>query len=141
MTANQIAAKPIVIRDAINLVLADAMADDNEVIVPAEDVAVLEGNGGIGVTTGRSSRFSDGRVHSEPVSEQAIIGCAISASLVGYKAVVEIMIMNFTTVALDMIRPFTGSRERARNEDAEFRSARPALQSRVPMSPSSAIRA
>src|SRR6185369_5369579 len=42
-------------------------------------------------------------VRSTPISEQAIIGAAIGASLVGYKPVAEIMLMNFTTVAMDMI--------------------------------------
>jgi pyruvate dehydrogenase E1 component beta subunit len=40
---------------------------------------------------------------STPISEQAIIGAAIGASLAGYKPVPEIMLMNFTTVAMDMI--------------------------------------
>ena len=52
---------------------------------------------------GLSSRFGDQRVRTTPISEQAIIGAAIGASLVGYKPVAEIMLMNFTTVAMDMI--------------------------------------
>ncbi|HEX5538094.1 MAG TPA: transketolase C-terminal domain-containing protein, partial [Sphingobium sp.] len=40
---------------------------------------------------------------STPISEQAIIGAAIGASLVGFKPIAEIMLMNFTTVAMDMI--------------------------------------
>jgi len=42
-------------------------------------------------------------VRSTPISEQAIIGAAIGASLMGIKPVAEIMLMNFTTVAMDMI--------------------------------------
>ena len=42
-------------------------------------------------------------MRSTPISEQAIIGAAIGASLAGYKPVAEIMLMNFTTVAMDMI--------------------------------------
>jgi pyruvate dehydrogenase E1 component beta subunit len=38
-----------------------------------------------------------------PISEQAIIGAAIGAAMAGYKPVAEIMLMNFTTVAMDMI--------------------------------------
>lgn len=102
MSTNQ-AAKPVIIRDAINMALADAMADDEKVVVLGEDVADPEEGGIIGVTKGLSSRFGEQRVRSTPISEQAIIGAAIGASLVGYKPVAEIMIMNFTTLAMDMI--------------------------------------
>jgi pyruvate dehydrogenase E1 component beta subunit len=88
---------------AINAALADAMAADDKVFIIGEDVADLEGGGVLGVTTGLSTRFGDDRVMSTPISEQAIIGAAIGASLAGYKPVPEIMLMNFTTVAMDMI--------------------------------------
>jgi acetoin:2,6-dichlorophenolindophenol oxidoreductase subunit beta len=55
------------------------------------------------ITKGLSSAFGDDRVRSTPISEQAIVGAAIGASLAGYKPIAEIMLMNFTTVAMDMI--------------------------------------
>jgi pyruvate dehydrogenase E1 component beta subunit len=66
-------------------------------------VADREGGGVVGVTRGLSTRFGDDRVKSTPISEQAIIGAAIGASIVGMRPVAEIMLMNFTTVAMDMI--------------------------------------
>ena len=72
-------------------------------MILGEDVADPEGGGVIGTTNGLSTRFGDARVRSTPISEQAIIGAAIGASLAGYKPVAEIMLMNFTTVAMDMI--------------------------------------
>lgn len=93
--------KPMMVVAALNQALADAMADDEKVIVLGEDVADPEGGGVSGVTKGLSSRFGDKRVRSTPISEQAIIGAAIGASLVGYKPVAEIMMMNFTTVAME----------------------------------------
>ena len=42
-------------------------------------------------------------MRSTPISEQAIIGAAIGAAMVGMRPVAEIMLMNFTTVAMDMI--------------------------------------
>lgn len=96
-------AKPITILQAINTALADAMAEDEKVLVLGEDVADPEEGGVVGVTRGLSTRFGDKRVRSTPISEQAIIGAAIGASLVGYRPVAEIMLMNFTTVAMDMI--------------------------------------
>ncbi|HEX7874655.1 MAG TPA: alpha-ketoacid dehydrogenase subunit beta [Sphingobium sp.] len=100
-TATQ--AKPMMVVAALNQALADAMADDEKVLILGEDVADPEGGGVSGVTKGLSTRFGDKRVKSTPISEQAIIGAAIGASLVGYKPVAEIMMMNFTTVAMDMI--------------------------------------
>ena len=95
--------KPITILQSINAALADAMADDEKVVILGEDVADPEEGGIVGVTKGLSTRFGEKRVRSTPISEQAIIGAAIGASLVGYKPVAEIMLMNFTTVAMDMI--------------------------------------
>ncbi len=95
--------KQATILEAINAALADAMADDDTVLVLGEDVADPEEGGVVGVTKGLSTRFGDKRVRSTPIAEQAIIGAAIGASLVGYKPVAEIMLMNFTTVAMDMI--------------------------------------
>ncbi|RON37907.1 alpha-ketoacid dehydrogenase subunit beta [Pseudomonas brassicacearum] len=88
---------------AINLALHDAMSEDENVIVFGEDVADREEGGVIGVTKGLSTTFGDSRVRSTPISEQAIIGAAIGSSLVGMRPVAEIMLMNFTTVAMDMI--------------------------------------
>ena len=96
-------AKPITILQALNSGLADAMEADDKVLVFGEDVADPEGGGVVGVTRGLSDRFGNERVRSTPIAEQAIIGAAIGASLVGYKPVAEIMLMNFTTVAMDMI--------------------------------------
>lgn len=88
---------------AINLALRDAMAADQNVIVFGEDVADREGGGVFEATKGLSSQFGSKRVRSTPISEQAIVGAAIGASLVGIRPVCEIMLMNFTTVAMDMI--------------------------------------
>jgi acetoin:2,6-dichlorophenolindophenol oxidoreductase subunit beta len=88
---------------AINLALADAMEADPNVIVFGEDVGDKEEGGVCGVTKGLSTRFGDLRVRSTPIAEQAIVGAAIGAAIVGMRPVAEIMLMNFTTVAMDMI--------------------------------------
>lgn len=89
--------------EALNAAITDAMAADDKVIALGEDVADSEEGGVIGVTKGLSTRFGDDRVRSTPISEQAIVGAAIGASLAGYRPIAEIMLMNFTTVAMDMI--------------------------------------
>jgi acetoin:2,6-dichlorophenolindophenol oxidoreductase subunit beta len=88
---------------AINMALHDAMEADKNVIVLGEDVADPEGGGVVGTTRGLSEKFGAKRVRSTPISEQAIIGASIGASLVGMRPVAELMLMNFTTVAMDMI--------------------------------------
>jgi pyruvate/2-oxoglutarate/acetoin dehydrogenase E1 component len=88
---------------AINLALGDAMEADDTVLVLGEDVADAEGGGVVAITAGLSTRFGTDRVKSTPISEQAIMGAAIGASLIGFKPVAEIMLMNFFTVASDMI--------------------------------------
>jgi pyruvate/2-oxoglutarate/acetoin dehydrogenase E1 component len=96
-------ANTITMLQAVNLALRDAMADDENVIVFGEDVADKEGGGVVLATKGLSSEFGEARVRSTPISEQAIVGAAIGAAIVGMRPVAEIMLMNFTTVAMDMI--------------------------------------
>src|SRR3546814_15393705 len=82
---------------AINQALHDAMEEDVNVVALGEDVADREGGGVVETTKGLSEKFGNARVRSTPISEQAIIGAAIGASLVGMRPVAEIMLMNFTT--------------------------------------------
>ena len=88
---------------AINRALHDAMEADPTVLALGEEVADPEGGGVLGVTKGLSDRFGEHRVLSTPISEQAITGAAIGASLAGYRPVAEIMLMNFITVSMDML--------------------------------------
>jgi len=91
------------IGEAINLAMADAMLEDENIIIFGEDVADPEGGGAAQITKGLSSRFGDLRVRSTPISEQAILGAAIGASLAGKRPIAEIMMMNFITAAMDML--------------------------------------
>jgi pyruvate dehydrogenase E1 component beta subunit len=93
----------ITMLQAINWALDDALAGDPRVIVFGEDVADPEGGGVVGITRGLSTRHGSARVRSTPISEQAIVGAAIGAAIAGMRPVAEIMLMNFTTVAMDMI--------------------------------------
>jgi acetoin:2,6-dichlorophenolindophenol oxidoreductase subunit beta len=88
---------------AINAAMFEAMAADDKVLVLGEDIADREGGGVTGTMKGLSTKFGDHRVRTTPISEQAIIGAAIGAAMAGYKPVAEIMLMNFTTVCMDMI--------------------------------------
>lgn len=88
---------------AVNRALDEAMAADPNVILLGEDIADKQEGGVVGVTKGLSTKYGEKRVRTTPISEQAIIGAAIGAAIVGMRPVAEIMLMNFTTVAMDMI--------------------------------------
>ena len=93
----------ITFTQAYNRALDEAMAADSSVIMLGEDIGDKEGGGVFKVTGGLSTKYGDARVRTTPISEQAIMGAAIGASLAGMKPVAEIMLMNFVTVAMDMI--------------------------------------
>ncbi|MGZ4390392.1 MAG: alpha-ketoacid dehydrogenase subunit beta [Gaiellaceae bacterium] len=84
----------------ITATLAAAMRDDPRVIVLGEDVA--EG-GPWGATAGLAEEFGRERVLDTPISEAAICGVAIGAAQSGLRPVVEIMFVDFVTLALDQL--------------------------------------
>ncbi len=87
-------------RDAITATLADAMRADARVLVLGEDVA--EG-GPWGVTAGLADEFGADRVRNTPISEAAVCGIAVGAAQSGLKPVLEIMFVDFLTLALDQL--------------------------------------
>jgi len=88
---------------AVNAALEEALGSDPNVILLGEDIGDAEDGGVVGATKGLSGKFGTARVRTTPISEQAIIGAAIGAAIVGMRPVAEIMLMNFTAVAMDMI--------------------------------------
>ena len=85
---------------AINRTLADAMRADERVFVLGEDVA--EG-GPYTATAGLAEEFGVERVLNTPISEAAITGVAIGAAQSGMRPVLEIMFIDFITLALDQL--------------------------------------
>ena len=86
--------------EAIRSTLARAMRADRRVIVLGEDVA--EG-GPYEATTGLAEEFGTDRVLNTPISEGAVCGVAIGAAQAGLRPVVEIMFIDFLTLALDQL--------------------------------------
>ena len=86
---------------AINRALADAMAADESIVLFGEDVAAP--GGPFGVTRGLLDRFGPERVRDTPISEATIVGAAVGAAMSGLKPVVEIMFMDFVTLAMDAL--------------------------------------
>jgi len=85
---------------AVRATLAEAMRADPRVLVLGEDVA--EG-GPWGATAGLADEFGPERVRNTPISEAAICGVAIGAAQSGLRPVVEIMFIDFLTLALDQL--------------------------------------
>jgi pyruvate/2-oxoglutarate/acetoin dehydrogenase E1 component len=85
---------------AVGRALADAMRADERVFVIGEDVA--EG-GPYTTTAGLSEEFGRERVRNTPISEAAITGVAIGAAQSGMRPVLEIMYIDFLTLALDQL--------------------------------------
>ncbi|HZO62071.1 MAG TPA: alpha-ketoacid dehydrogenase subunit beta [Gaiellaceae bacterium] len=86
--------------EAITATLAEEMRADPRVLVLGEDVA--EG-GPWGATAGLAGEFGAERVRNTPISEAAITGIAIGAAQSGLRPVVEIMFVDFVTLALDQL--------------------------------------
>src|SRR3989442_593251 len=85
---------------ALNQALAGEMRRDGGVVVIGEDVA--EG-GPYGATRDLVAEFGDRRVIDTPISEAAVTGVAVGAALSGWRPVVEIMFIDFITLALDQL--------------------------------------
>jgi pyruvate dehydrogenase E1 component beta subunit len=85
---------------AITDTLAEAMRTDPRVFVLGEDVAA---GGPWGATNGLVEEFGPERIRNTPISEAAICGIAIGAAQSGLRPVVEIMFVDFLTLALDQL--------------------------------------
>ncbi len=88
--------------EAVNNALDVALASDPSVFLLGEDI--MDPAGGIvKATYGLSTKHGLDRVRGTPISEQAIVGAAIGASLEGMKPVAEIMVCDFAMVCMDQI--------------------------------------
>lgn len=81
--------------EAIEDALAQAMADDERVVVFGEDAPGLRMN--------LFARFGERRVRPAPISESAFLGAAVGAAMAGLRPVVEIMLVDFIAVSADAL--------------------------------------
>ena len=88
-------------REAIAQAIADELEADPEVIFFGEDVGAA--GGVFKSTVGLFERFGGERVRDTPISEQAIVGTAIGAALMGLRPIAELMFADFAGVAFDQI--------------------------------------
>jgi pyruvate dehydrogenase E1 component beta subunit len=85
---------------AVGRALAEAMRADERVLVIGEDVSA---GGPFTITSGLVEEFGADRVRDTPISEAAITGIAIGAAQSGLRPVLEIMYIDFLTLALDQL--------------------------------------
>ncbi len=81
--------------DAIESALAQAMVEDDRIIIFGEDVQLLRVN--------LYSRFGKERVRNTPISESAFLGAAVTAAMAGLRPVAEVMMVDFLGVAMDAL--------------------------------------
>ena len=95
---------------AINLALAEAMREDENVILMGEDIGRDEGV--FRVTEALLDEFGPNRVIDTPLAEGAIVGCAVGMALYGLRPVCE---MQFSGFAYQGYHQIEGHMSRFRN--------------------------
>lgn len=86
--------------DIIRRALDEEMDRDASIYLLGEDVAA---GGAFGVTKGLVDKHGTSRVRNTPISEAAITGMATGAALCGLRPVLEIMFIDFATLAMDCL--------------------------------------
>lgn len=94
-------AKTVAYWQAVNAALAEEMERDPKVFIMGEDVAIY--GGAYGVTRGLYERFGGERVRDTAISEAAIVGAGLGAAVTGMRPVVEIMYVDFMSIAMDQL--------------------------------------
>lgn len=77
------------------------MRENPNVVLFGEDVGAF--GGCFGVSAGMLAEFGPERVRDTPISEGAIIGCAVGAAATGLRPIAELMFCDFLTVGMDQL--------------------------------------
>jgi pyruvate dehydrogenase E1 component beta subunit len=77
------------------------MEGDESVFIMGEDIGQF--GGCFFVTEGLLEKFGPERVRDTPISENAILGCAVGAAMAGMRPIAEIMFADFLCVCMEMI--------------------------------------
>src|ERR1044072_6317364 len=88
-------------REALNAALREEMERDESVMLMGEDIGVF--NGAFKVTAGLLDQFGEQRVRDTPISENTIVGMGVGAAMTGLLPVIELMMINFSLLAMDQI--------------------------------------
>ena len=90
----------ITYREAVRQALRELLKDP-AVFLMGEDIGAY--GGAFAVTKGLLAEYGEERIRDTPISESVIIGAGIGAVMAGARPIVEIMTINFTLDAFDMI--------------------------------------
>ena len=94
--------KEMTVVEALNEALQEEMRRDENVVLLGEDIGKYW-QGAFKVTRGLEEEFGPRRVRDTPISENAIIGCAVGAAMTGLRPVAEIMFGDLVALAMDQI--------------------------------------
>ncbi len=100
---------------AVNLALAQAMLEDDDVVLLGQDIGK---NGGVfRATEGLWEKYGSERVMDTPLAEAAIVGCATGMAIYGLKPVAEMQFSGFAYQAFHHIEEHVSRyRNRTRGE-------------------------
>lgn len=87
--------------EAIREGMSIRMRENPNVLLFGEDVGAF--GGCFGVSAGMLNEFGAERVRDTPISEGAIIGCAVGAAATGLRPIAELMFCDFLTVGMDQL--------------------------------------
>ena len=87
--------------EAIREAMSIRMREDPTVVLFGEDVGAF--GGCFGVSAGMFDEFGPERVRDTPISEGAIIGCAVGSAATGLRPIAELMFNDFLTVGMDQL--------------------------------------
>ncbi len=93
--------RTITFTQIIRETLAAELRRDPSVFLMGEDIGIYGGS--FGATRGLINEFGPTRIRDTPISEQALTGIAIGAAVAGQRPVIEIMFMDFITLAVDQL--------------------------------------
>ncbi len=90
----------ITVREALRQALQDAMQDERVFII-GEDIGYYGST--YGVTAGFLEQYGTERIRDSPIAEAGILGIAVGAAMTGMRPIAEIMSVNFSLLALDIV--------------------------------------
>ena len=93
--------KELFFTQAIAEAIAEEMERDPAVFMLGEDLGLY--GGAFGASRGLIDKFGERRIVNSPISENSIVGLGIGAALRGLRPIIEIMYMDFITLAFDQI--------------------------------------
>lgn len=103
--ANRLSWEPVVetmtMAAALNRALADALIEDERVLIFGEDVGAL--GGVFRITDGLTARFGEDRCFDTPLAESGIVGTAVGMAMNGLVPVVEMQFDAFALPAFEQV--------------------------------------